>query len=53
MKLWQIDLLVFLLAGAVNAVFINFSITGLPRALARLSILAGLVLRVVGLAWAP
>ena len=49
MKLWQIGLLVFLLAGALNAIFINLSITGLPRELARLSVLVGLVLLVVGL----
>jgi len=37
MKLWQLGLLVFILAGAVNAIFINFDIGSLPRELARLS----------------
>lgn len=49
MKLWQIGLVIFLLAGALNAVFINLAIGGLPRELARLSILSGLVLLAVGL----
>jgi len=48
MKLWQIGLLIFILAGAINAVFINLSIIGLPRELARLSVLIGLVILVVG-----
>ena len=48
MTLWQIGLVVFLLAGAVNAVFLNLDIGGLPRELARLSVLVGLVILVVG-----
>ena len=49
MKFWQIGLIIFLLAGAVNAVFVNFDVGGLPRELARLSILAGLAIFIVGL----
>jgi hypothetical protein len=48
MKLWQFGLLIFILSGALNAVFINFDIGGLPRELARLSVLVGLVILVVG-----
>lgn len=49
MTLWQLGLLIFLLAGALNAVFINLDIGGIPRELARLSILAGLAIFIVGL----
>jgi hypothetical protein len=49
MKLWQLGLLIFILSGALNAVFLNFSVGGLPRELARLSILTGAILLVVGL----
>ena len=49
MTLWQIGLLIFILAGAVNAIFINLNLGGLPRELARLSVLIGLGLLVVGL----
>ena len=49
MTLWQIGLLVFILAGAVNALFLNFDVAGLPRELGRLSVLIGLVILVVGL----
>ena len=48
MKLWQIGLIVFILAGAVNAIFINLGVAGLPRELARFTILTGLVLLVAG-----
>lgn len=48
MTLWQIGLVVFILAGALNAVFVNFDVGGLPRELARLSVLIGLVISVVG-----
>ena len=49
MTLWQIGLVIFLAAGAANALFINLSLGGLPRELARISVLVGLVLLVVGL----
>lgn len=49
MKLWQIGLIIFLIAGALNAIFINLNLGGLPRELARLSILIGFVLLVMGL----
>ena len=49
MTLWQIGFLVFILAGVVNAVFVHFDIGGPLRELARLSILIGLVLFIVGL----
>lgn len=48
MTLWQLGLIIFLLAGALNAVFINFDVGGLPRELARLAILVGLGLAAVG-----
>ena len=49
MTLWQIGLVIFIAAGAINAVLINLQIGGLPRELARLSILTGLVILIVGL----
>jgi hypothetical protein len=49
MPLWKIGLIVFIAAGVVNAVLINLDIGGLIRELARLSILTGLVLLVVGI----
>ena len=49
MTLWQIGLLVFILAGVVNAFLVHYSIGGPFRELARLSILSGLVLLVAGL----
>ena len=49
MKLWQIGLILFILAGLINTILINAAIGGLPRELARLSILVGLVLLTVGL----
>lgn len=49
MKLWQIGLIVFILAGALNAVFLNLDIGGLPREPARLSVLMGLGILVFGL----
>lgn len=49
MKLWHFGLVILILSGALNAVFLNFDVSGLPRELARLSVLAGLVLFLVGL----
>lgn len=49
MKLQQLGLIVFLLAGAVNAVFINLGVGGIPRELARLSVLIGLGILIFGL----
>ena len=44
-----IGLAVFIIAGGVNALFINLSVFGIPRELARLSILSGVLLLAAGL----
>ena len=41
--------LVFILGGLTNAVLINFTVGGLPRELARLSVLTGLGILAFGL----
>ena len=49
MTLWQIGLLIFILGGLINTLLMRASVGGLPRELARLSILIGLIVLVVGL----
>ena len=49
MKLWQIGLLVFILAGLINTVLMNTGIAGLPRELARLAVLTGFLILAFGL----
>ena len=49
MSLWQIGLLIFLVAGAVNSLLVRFDVGGIPREFARLSVLVGLVVFITGL----
>jgi len=49
MKLWQIGLLVFVLAAFLNGVLINFHIGGILRELMRLVVLIGLLTFIIGL----
>ncbi len=51
LKLWQIGLVVFILGGLVNAIFIHAGIGGLLREIARLTILAGLGILILGIVW--
>ncbi len=48
-QLWQIGLIVFILGGLINSVLIRAGVGGILRELMRLSVLAGLVLFVIGL----
>lgn len=49
MKLWQKGLLVIVLGGLLNTVFMKAGIGGLLRELSRLSVFVGLAILIVGL----
>lgn len=49
MTLWQIGLLIFILSGIISSFLVHFSIGGPIRELARLSVLIGSVIFIVGL----
>lgn len=49
MPLWQIGLILWILAGLANAALIHFGVGGILRELMRLAVLAGLVLFIAGL----
>lgn len=50
MNLWQIGLIVFILGGLANTLLMHSGIGGILRELTRFSILAGLVLFLIGFA---
>ena len=49
MTLWKIGLFIFVLAGLINSVLVHSDIGGPLREFMRLSVLAGLVLFIIGL----
>lgn len=49
MKLWQIGLIIFILSGIINAIWINLSVGGIIRELTRLSAIVGIFIFFMGL----